>query len=113
MVIRALSPVQLVGVPERVSTNVSQFTPSTHVLSSVDPPPTAVPAQFSCGPVELSVPEFGVAECKRAVESQNTIRKIPVTKKSAPRVARAVIEGEATFFIGRSGLILPKIREIP
>ncbi len=45
------------------------------------------------------------------VNSPNTIRKIPVTKKSAPIVARAVIEVEVTFFIGRSGLILPKIRE--
>jgi hypothetical protein len=61
----------------------------------------------------LRVPELGVAECKRAVESPNTIKKIPVTRKSAPSVARAFIEVEATFFIGRSGLILPKIQEIP
>src|SRR5207248_3697899 len=100
---RDLRPAQLVGVPDRVTKNVSQFTPSTHVLSSSEPPPTAVPTQFSCGPVGLSVPELGVAECKRAVESPNTIRKIPVTKKSAPIVARAVIELEEIFFIGRSG----------
>src|SRR5206468_6677850 len=98
--------------PDNVITNVSQFTPSTHVLSSTEPPPTAVPTQFNCGPPGLSVPELGVAECKRAVESPNTIRKIPVTKKSAPIVARAVIDVEETFFIGRNGLILPKIREI-
>src|SRR5438132_8508656 len=82
--------------------NVSQFTPSTQVLSSSEPPPAAVPTQFTCGPPGLSVPELGVAECKRAVNSPNTIRKIPVTKKSAPIVARAVIEGEEIFFIGRT-----------
>src|SRR6266576_202232 len=99
---RALSPVQLVGAPDNVTTNVSQFTPSTQVLSSSEPPPAAVPTQFTCGPPGLSVPELGVAECKRAVNSPNTIRKIPVTKKSAPIVARAVIEGEEIFFIGRT-----------
>src|SRR5947209_3712991 len=109
---RALSPVQLVGAPDNVTTNVSQFTPSTQVLSSSEPPPTAVPTQFSCGPAESSVPELGVADCKRAVKTANTIRKIPVTKKSAPIVARAIIDVEETFFIGRSGSILPKIREI-
>src|SRR5438046_10716186 len=107
MTIRALRPAQLVGVPDRVTKNVSQFTPSTHVLSSTEPPPTAGPTQFNCGPPGLSVPELGVAECKRAVESPNTIRKIPVTKKSAPIVARAVIDVEETFFIGRSGSVLP------
>ena len=113
MTIRALSPVQFVAAPDNVIRNVSQFTPSTQVLSSSEPPPTAVPTQFNCGPPGLSVPELGIAECSRAVNRPNTIRKIPVTKKSAPIVARAVIEMEATFFIGRSGLILPKIREIP
>src|SRR6266487_451094 len=98
---RALSPVQLVGVPDNVTTNVSQFTPSTHVLSSSEPPPAAVPTQFTAGPPGLSVPELGIAECKRAVKTPNTIRKIPVTKKSAPIVARAVIGAEEIFFIGR------------
>src|SRR6266852_3378588 len=107
---RALSPVQLVGVPDNVTTNVSQFTPSTQVLSSSEPPPAAVPTQFTCGPPGLSVPELGCAECKRAVNSPNTIRKTPVTKKSAQIVARAVIEGEQIFFIGRRLLILLKIR---
>ena len=92
MTIRALRPVQLVRVPDNVSTNVSQFTPSTQVLSSTEVPPAAVPTQFTAGPPELSVPAFGIAECKRAVKSPNTIRKIPATKKSAPMVARAVIE---------------------
>src|SRR5437867_7022890 len=99
---RALSPVQLVGAPDNVTTNVSQFTPSTQVLSFSEPPPTAVPTQFSCGPPGLSVPELGCAECRRAAKNPNTIRKIPVTKKSAPIVARAVIEGEEIFFIGRT-----------
>src|ERR1041385_4039249 len=108
---RAFRPDQLVGVPDRVTKNVSQFTPSTHVLSSSEPPPTAVPTQFTCGPPGLSVAELGCAECKRAVKSPNTIRKMPVTKKSAPIVARAVIEVEEIFFIDRSGLILSKIRE--
>src|SRR6266436_361357 len=99
---RALSAVQLVGVPDNVTTNVSQFTPSTQVLSSSEPPPAAVPTQFTCGPPGLSVPELGCAECKRAGNSPNTTRKMPVTKKSAPIVARAVIEGEEIFFIGRT-----------
>src|SRR5213080_5384166 len=99
---RALRPLQLVGVPDNVSTKVSQFTPSTQVLSSSEPPPTAVPTQFTAGPPGLSVPELGCAECRRAAKNPNTIRKIPVTKKSAPIVARAVIEGEEIFFIGRT-----------
>src|SRR5882762_11517711 len=99
---RALSPSQLVGVPDKFRTKVSQFTPSTHVLSSREAPPLAVPTQFTAGPPALSVPELGIAECKRAVKSPNTIRKIPATKKSAPIVARAVIEGEEIFFIGRT-----------
>src|SRR5437764_9555248 len=100
---RAFRPVQLVGIPDKVRVNVSQFTPSTQVLSSSEPPPAAVPTQFTCGPPGLSVPELGCAECRRAVNSPNTIRKMPVTKKSAPIVARAVIEVEEIFFIGRSG----------
>src|SRR5882762_4001119 len=103
MTIRALSPDQLLGEPDNVRLKVSQFTPSTQVLSSSEPPPTALPTQFNCGPAGLRVPELGVAECKRVVKHANTIRKIPVTKKSAPIVARAVIDVEATFFIGRSG----------
>src|SRR5437762_4667641 len=100
---RALRPLQLVGVPDNVSTKVSQFTPSTQVLSSSDPPPTAVPTQFTAGPPEFSVPAAGIAECKRAVNRPNTIRKIPVTKKSAPIMARAAIEVEEVFFMARSG----------
>jgi len=102
MTMRALSPDQLLGVPDKVRVKVSQFTPSTQVLSSSDPPPAAVPAQFTAGPPGLSVAELGIAECKRAVNSPNTIRKTPVTKKSAPIVARAVIEVEEIFFIGRT-----------
>ncbi len=86
---RALSPDQLLGVPDNVIVKVSQFTPSTHVLSSSEPPPAAVPTQFNCGPPGLSVPEAGCAECSWAVKNPNTIRQIPVTKKSAPIVARA------------------------
>src|SRR5437764_9917160 len=112
MTMRALRPAQLVGVPDKVTKNVSQFTPSTQVLSSSEPPPTAVPTQFTAGPPGLSVPEVGCAECKRGVKSPNTIRKIPVTKKSAPIVARAVIEGEEIFFIGRTLIkVCLKIRE--
>src|SRR5205085_3755484 len=99
---RALRPAQLVGAPDKVTKNVSQFTPSTQVLSSSEPPPTAVPTQFTAGPPELSVPELGCAECNRAVKSPNTARKMPVTKKSAPIVARAVIEDVEIFFIGRT-----------
>src|SRR5213596_4360195 len=99
---RAFRPDQLVGVPDKVTKNVSQFTPSTQVLSSSEPPPTAVPTQFTAGPPGLSVPELGIAECRRAAKNPNTIRKIPVTKKSAPIVGRAVIEEEEIFFIGRT-----------
>src|SRR5437588_9159401 len=102
MTIRAVRPDQLVGVPNRGSVNVSQVTPSTQVLSASEPPPTAVPTQFRAGPPGLSVPELGCAECNRTVKSPNTARKMPVTKKSAPIVARAVIEGEEIFFIGRT-----------
>ena len=100
MIIRAFLPVQLVGVPDKVSTKVSQFTPSTHVLSSVEPPPAAVPAQLTVGPVGLSVPALGVAERKPVARNANAIRKTPITKKSAPKVARAVTE-EEILFIGR------------
>src|SRR5213592_747727 len=102
MTIRAFSPVQFVAAPDNVIRNVSQFTPSTQVLSSSEPPPTAVPTQFNCGPPGLSVPELGCAECNRAVKNPNTIRKMPVTKKSAPIVARAFIEDVEIFFIGRT-----------
>src|SRR6266705_5897660 len=99
---RAFKPDQFVGVPDKVTVNVSQFTPSTQVLSSSEPPPTAVPTQCRAGPPGLSMPELGCAECNRAVKSPNTARKMPVTKKSAPIVARAVIEEEEIFFIGRT-----------
>src|SRR5918996_6351153 len=99
MTTRALRPVQLVGVPDKVRMNVSQVTPSTQVLSSSEPPPAAVPTQFTVGPPGLSVPEVGVAERKPVVKSTNTARKTPITKKSALIVARAVME-EEIFFIG-------------
>src|ERR1041385_857655 len=98
---RAFRPDQLVGVPDKVTEKVSQFTPSTHVLSSAEPPPTPVPTQFTAGPPGLRVPEVGCAECSRVVKSPNTIRKMPVTKKRAPIVARAVVEDVEIFFIGR------------
>src|SRR5438552_444668 len=100
MTIRALRPAQLVGVPDNVRMKVSQFTSSTQVLSSSEPPPAAVPAQVTVGPVGLSVPALGVAERKLVVESANTTRKTLITKKSAPIMARAVIE-EEIFFIGK------------
>src|SRR5216110_2307195 len=81
MTIRALRPVQVVGVPDKVRIKVSQFTPSTHVLSSVEPPPTAVPAQFTVGPPGFSVPALGVAERKPVAKNANTTRKTPITKK--------------------------------
>src|SRR5437899_2805079 len=105
MTIRALRPVQLVGVPDKVRVKVSQFTPSTQVLSSSEPPPAAVPAQFRAGPVGLSVPELGVAERKLVVKNANTARNRPTTKKSAPIVARPVTEGVEILFIGRILLI--------
>jgi hypothetical protein len=79
---------------------VSQFTPSTQVLSSSEEPPVPVPTQFTVGPVGPSVPELGVAERKPDVKKTNTTRKTPITKKSAPKVARAVMEVDI-FFIGK------------
>src|SRR6266404_6131627 len=102
MTIRALSPVQSVGVPDNVKMKVSQFTPSTHVLSSRELPPVAVPAQFTTGPAGLRVPELGEAERKLVVESANTTRKTPITKKSVPIVTRAVAEEELFFITGLS-----------
>src|SRR5437868_13882388 len=91
---------------------VSESPPSTQVLSASELRRAAFPTQVAVGPPGLSVPELGIAECKRAVKSPNTIRKIPVTKKSAPIVARAVIEGEEIFFIGRTLIkVCLKIRE--
>src|SRR5436309_15289387 len=101
MTIRALRPVQVVGVPDKVRLKVSQFTPSTHVLSSVEPPPTAVPAQFTVGPPGFSVPALGVAERNPVLKSATTTRKTPITKKSAPKVARAAMEEEIVI-IGTS-----------
>src|SRR5437764_11047390 len=103
MTIRAFRPVQLVGVPDKVRMKVSQLTPSTHVLSSSDPPPAAVPAQLTVGPVGLSVPALGVAERKPVAKKANASRKTPITKKSAPIVARAVME-EEIFFIGKASI---------
>src|SRR6266566_805547 len=103
MTIRAFRPVQLVGVPDKVRMKVSQFTPSTHVLSSSEPPPAAVPAQLTVGPVGLSVPALGVAEREPVAKNANTTRKTPITKKSAPMVARAVME-EEIFFIGKASI---------
>src|SRR5947199_10240189 len=103
MTIRALRPVQLVGVPDNVRMKVSQFTPSTQVLSSSEEPPGAVPAQVTVDPPGLSVPALGVAECKPVVKNPNTTRKTPITKKSAPIVARAVIE-EEILFIGKASI---------
>jgi hypothetical protein len=46
---------------------------------------------------------LGVAERKPVVKNANTARKTPITKKSAPIVARPVTEGvEEIFFIGRT-----------
>src|SRR5437867_13122137 len=100
---RALSPAQFVGVPDKVRINVSQFTPWTHVLSSSDEPPGAVPAQFTVGPVGLSIPALGVAERKPVAKKANTTRKTPSTKKSALIVARAVAEEEISF-IGKPSI---------
>jgi hypothetical protein len=78
------------------------------VLSSSEEPPVAVPAQFTAGPVGPIVPELGVAERTPVVKSRNTTRKTPITKKSAPIVARAVIEVEILFIgEGLSKFCLP------
>ena len=76
---------------------VSQFTPSTQVLSSNEPPPTAVPAQVTVGPVGLSVPAVGVADRKPVAESASTTKATPIIRKSAPMVTRAVSEAGFVF----------------
>ena len=73
------------------------------MLSSVEPPPAAVPAQVTVGPPGFSVPALGVAERKPVAKNANATRKTPITKKSAPIVARAVIE-EEIFFIGKASV---------
>lgn len=57
----ACCPVQSVGAPERVRVKVSQFTPSTQVLSSMEAPPAALPFQITAAPPGESVPEVGAA----------------------------------------------------
>src|SRR2546429_5291600 len=95
---RAFRPVQLVGVPDKVRVNVSQFTPSTQVLSSSEPPPAAVPTQFTCGPPGLSVPELGCAACRRAGDNPETNRKRGIKKKNIPiRAGAPPAEGEDYF----------------
>src|SRR5437867_3231695 len=97
MTIRAFRPVQLVGVPDNVRVNVSQFTPSTHVLSSNEPPPAAVPAQFTAEPAGLSVPALGVADRKRVAERTSTTKIALVIKRSVPMVTRPVMRKEFVF----------------
>jgi hypothetical protein len=72
------------------------------VLSSVEPPPTAVPAQLTVGPPGLSVPELGDADRKPVVEIASTTRTTPVIRKRVPMVARAVTEEELFFIAGLS-----------
>src|SRR6266516_2250159 len=105
---RALSPAQLVGVPDKVSTKVSQFTPSTQVLSSSEEPPVAVPTQFTAGPVGPSVPELGVAERKPVVKRTNAPRKTPITKK-ARRSWRA--RSLKWRFFSWKGLIVVRVKK--
>src|SRR5437879_11949523 len=100
MTIRAFRPVQSVGVPDKVRVKVSQFTPSTHVLSSSEPPPAAVPAQLTVGPPGLSVPALGVAERSPVAKSANTARVMAGRQRSAPKGAGAVTEQEVFFMSG-------------
>src|SRR5437016_961997 len=48
-------------VPDRVRVKVSQFTPSTHVVSLAEAPPDAVPSQVNGAEVGVTDPEFGFA----------------------------------------------------
>src|SRR5438477_6575101 len=90
---------QSAGVPDKVSVYTSQLTPSTQVLSSVEPPATAVPTQVSSGPVGPIVPEPGSADCTCVVENANTTKTMAARNKSVPRVARAEIEEEVVLFM--------------
>ena len=91
---------QAAGVPPTVSVKVSQLIPSTHVLSPFAAPvPAAVPSHARGDPVgPVIVPDGGMADRKPVVESASTARTRPIIKKSAAKVARAVIE-EELFFI--------------
>ena len=102
---RLLAAAQPACVPPTVSVKVSQLTPSMHVLSPFAAPvPVAVPTQLTGDAVGLAmVPDAGFADRDVVVKSANTTRKTPITKKSAPMVARAVIE-EEIFFIGKASI---------
>src|SRR5215471_4081754 len=90
MTIRAFKPAQLVGVPDKVRMKVSQFTPSTHVLSSNEPPPAALPAQCNVGPAGPSVSGAGFADRDAGAKSARIRRPIAPTKNSVPMVTRAL-----------------------
>ena len=102
---RLLAVAQAACVPPTVSVKVSQLTPSTHELSPFAAggvPGVAVPTQARGDPVGLAiVPDAGAADRDVVVKSANTTRKTPITKKSAPIVARAVME-EEIFFIRKA-----------
>ena len=100
IMIRALRPVQFVGVPDKVRIKVSQFTPSTQVLSSRDVPPVAVPVQTTVGPVGLSVPALGVAERRLVVGSANIKKRTLPRKHSVlPTITRTAVTEENFVFI--------------
>src|SRR5688572_5134255 len=65
-----LWPTQSAGVPPTVSVNVSQLTPSTHVASPFEVPPTAVPSHITGGDAGEIVPAPGLAARERKNETK-------------------------------------------
>src|SRR5688500_13856505 len=65
-----LLPAQSAGVPPTVSVNVSQLTPSTHVASPFEVPPTAVPSHINGGDAGEIVPLPGLAARERRTETK-------------------------------------------
>src|SRR5205814_6426806 len=89
-------PAQSDGAPDTVSVNVSQFTPSTQVLSPLETPPAAVAVQVTGCEVGVIVPEVGLAAPSRITLS----RQMKLATKNPPAKIHRI------FFIER----LPRSR---
>src|SRR5205823_12664396 len=96
-------PTQSAGTPFTVRVKVSQLIPSTHVLSSAEVPPVAVPFHVVDEPtVELTLPEEGLAALSgRANKRRIGIRR-EVTPLSAVSCMSLLLYLVATACNGRS-----------
>src|SRR5881394_552740 len=78
-------------MPDTVGVNVSQFTPSTQVLSPLETPPAAVAVQVTGCEVGVIVPEVGLAAPSRITLS----RRMKLATKNPPAKIHRI------FFIER------------